>query len=242
MKVDGKVHSGHRERTIKKFLISPEAFAEHEVLETLLFYALPRVDTNPLAHRLIRLFGSLSGVFNATKDQLLSVEGVGEKVATYILAIARVVENQKSQDKKQVDLDSTFKVKEWLKAFFMGKKEETFVILMLDKKYKLLAYCVFTDKHRSEVKAEIPEVITAFNVHKPNFAIVAHNHPSSVCQPSSADEFTTKKLNVICELNDVNLLDHIIVAGDDCYSYRQEGKLDFIKDKINLNNLFNEIK
>ena len=199
------------------------------------------MDTNPLAHRLIRIFGSLTAVFNASKEQLLSVDGVGEKVAAYILTIGKVVEKQKSQDKKKVILESTYQVKEWLKTFFEGKKEESFIILMLDKKYNLLGHSVFTDKNRKEVRTEIPEVVAAFNAYRPAFAIVAHNHPSNICKPSETDELTTKKLNVLCELNDVNLLDHVIVAGRECYSYRQEGGLEEIKDKASLNNLFKKI-
>ena len=242
MKDSLEIHAGHRDRVIKKFLISPNAFADHEVLEALLFYAIPRVDTNPLAHKLIKMFGSLSGVFSASKAQLLTVDGVGEKTATYLLAIGQVIGRVSKHKKKPICLMNTEQVKDWLSEFFVNKDFETFVMLMLDDKYNLLGHCVFSDKKRSTVKAEIPEVVKAINIHKPKFAIFSHNHPSSDVTPSEMDDFTTKKLNVICEINDVNLIDHIIMSEKDSYSYRQTGKLDFIKEKITLNNLFKGIE
>ncbi|MBE5736874.1 MAG: hypothetical protein E7348_00535 [Clostridiales bacterium] len=236
------LHSGHRDRTIKKFLRSPSAFAEHEVLEALLFYAIPRVDTNPLAHKLINMFGSLDGVFSATHEQLVSVDGVGDKVASYLMLVGQVIIRSSQNSKKVVKLKNTFEVKNWLVDFFKGKNLESFVMIMLDDNYNLIAHCEFSDKSLSTVKAEIPEVVTAFNIHKPKFAIFSHNHPSSNVSPSEIDDFATKKLNVLCEINDVNVLDHIIVAGDDAYSYRQSGKLDHIKQTASLNTLFKEIK
>lgn len=232
------LHSGHRERTLKKFLLFPSAFAEHEILETLLFYAVPRVDTNPLAHKLIKMFGSLDGVFNATYEQLVSVDGVGDKVASYLLLIGQAVKRSSANKKNKVKLKNTFEVKEWLTEFFNGKDTETFVMIMLDENYGLVAHCEFSDRNKTEVKAEIPEVVMAFNIHKPRFAIFSHNHPSNQASPSQMDDFTTKKLNLLCEINDVNLLDHIIVAGKDFYSYRQSGQLDLIKQTASLNNIF----
>lgn len=240
MKEQG-LHTGHRDRTIKKFLQSADSFSDHEVLEVLLYYAIPRVDTNPLAHKLLKMFGSLDGVFSATASQLKTVDGVGEKTATYILAIGQVVNRIKAIEKKKVKFKNTFDVKEWLFNFFENKEQETFVMLMLDDKYNLMGHCVFSDNKRSTVKAEMPEVVMAFNVYKPKYALFSHNHPSKDVEPSKMDDFTTKKLNVLCELNDVNMLDHIIVAGKEAYSYRQSGKLDHIKQTINLNNIFTSI-
>ena len=236
------LHKGHRDRTIKKFLRSPSAFAEHEILETLLYFAIPRVDTNPLAHKLIKMFGSLEGVLDASYEQLVSVEGVGDKVASYIFLIGQTAKRCANSSKKKIKLKSTFEVKEWLIEFFKGKNAESFVMIMLDDSYNLVAHCEFTDKNASAVKAEIPEVVTAFNIHKPKFAIFSHNHPSSDTSPSQADNLATKKLNLLCEINDVNLLDHIIVAGEDIYSYRQSGSLDHIKETASLNSIFKDIE
>lgn len=241
MSVDNNLHKGHRVRTIKKFLESADSFPEHEVLEVLLFFALPRIDTNPLAHRLVQMFGSLSGVFNATPEQLLTVEGVGERVATQILLISQIVKRiLNEQNKKEYYLINFASAKEYLFGVFNGLKHEKFVILLLNKKYKLLANVEYSDEEPNSVKAEVPDLVQAINIHKPTYAIVAHNHPSGNVMPSRQDDFTTKKLNVVLELHDVNLFDHIIVSGDKAYSYNQENKIEEIK-KATLNTLFNKI-
>ena len=95
----------------------------------------------------------------------------------------------------------------------------------------------FSNDEVHSVKAEIPDLVKAINIHKPTYAIIAHNHPSGNVLPSAQDDFTTKKLNVIFDLHDVNLFDHIIVGGDKAYSYSQDKKIDDIK-RATLNKLF----
>ncbi len=242
MSVKENVHKGHRERTIKKFLESADSFSEHEVLEVLLFFAMPRIDTNPLAHKLIQMFGSLSGVFNATASQLMAVDGVGEKIATQILLVSQIVKRITAGTKeKERYLINFAKAKEYLIELFKGLHHEKFVVLLLNKKYKLIATVGFTDDAVHTVKAEVPDLVKAINIHKPSYAIIAHNHPSGNVVPSRQDDFTTKKLNVIFELHDVNLFDHIIVWNDKAYSYNQEQRIDEIK-KATLEKLFDEIQ
>ena len=81
------IHDGHRRRLKTEFLIRPDAFPDHKVLELLLFYANPRADTNPLAHALIERFGSLTGVLDATPDELCKVPGIGEHASVLLKAV-----------------------------------------------------------------------------------------------------------------------------------------------------------
>lgn len=241
MSVENNVHKGHRERTIKKFLESADSFPDHEVLEVLLFFGVPRKDTNPIAHRLIQMFGSLDGVFNATAEQLVSVDGIGEKVATQIVLVSQIVKRiMRQTNKTEHYLINFAKAKEYLFGLFNGLHHESFVILLLNKKYKLLATVGFSNDEVNSVRAEVPDLVKAINIHKPTYAIIAHNHPSGNVMPSQQDDFTTKKINVLLDLHDVNLFDHIIVAGEKAYSYNQERRIDEIK-KATLNELFNKI-
>ncbi len=241
MSVENNVHKGHRERTIKKFLESADSFSEHEVLEVLLYYAVPRIDTNPLAHRIIQMFGSLDGVFNATAEQLMMVDGVGEKVATQILLVSQIVKRVVGgKNKPEHYLINFARARDYLLKIFRGLQHEKFVILLLNNKYKLLANVEFSNDDLHSVKAEVPDLVKAINIYKPTYAIIAHNHPSGNVLPSDQDDFTTKKLNVLLDLYDVNLFDHIIVSGEKTYSYNQERRIDEVK-KATLNQLFNKI-
>ena len=94
-----EIHAGHRDRMYDKLLNSPDSLSEHEYLEVLLFSFIPRKNTNPIAHKLLRTFGSLSGVFNASAKELMTVDGIGKSVATKIVAVGKIF--QRVKDKKE---------------------------------------------------------------------------------------------------------------------------------------------
>ncbi len=242
MSLKGDIHKGHRERAIESFLINSDGTNDHQILEILLFYAIPRIDTNPLAHKLINTFGDLKGVFSASAEQLLAVDGVGRKVATFIYAIAELVKRIENKKQKKILFTNPQQTKEYLYDLFDGLSHEKFMMIFLDSKFKLLTKVEFTDNAKTKVSAEIPEVIKAINVFKPSYAIMAHNHTSKSVLPSKEDHLATKKINIICEINGINLIDHIIISGKDSFSYKGENIIDEIKKQCNLQNIFNGIK
>ncbi len=242
MSLASDIHAGHRERAIESFLKNAEALNDHQVLEILLFFAIPRKDTNPLAHKLIKIFGDLQGVFSASVEQLLAVDGVGKKIASYIVATKEVLKRIEVKKQKEILFSNPHQTKEFLFDIFDGLTHEKFMMLFLNSKFKLLAKVEFTDNQKHKVSAEIPEVVSAINIYKPAFAIMAHNHISGSVIPSKEDHFATKKINIICELHDVNLIDHIIVSGKSAFSYKGENLIDGIKKQCNLESIFNGIK
>ncbi len=241
---DQNVHAGHRQRLINKFLVSPEQCYDHEILEILLFYAIPRKDTNELAHALIQKFGGLTNVLSADANQLKTVDGVGDKIACQIMLISNIAKKllNENKNKQKVFLTTPEKIRNELLGDFYGLKTESFIMVLMDKNYELKAKVVFTDDNPTQVRADIPEIIQAINIHKPKYAVIAHNHPSNRLEPSSEDDFTTKKIHILCELHDVVLSDHIIFAGEKIYSYKMEGKIEQIRKTVALNALFDKIK
>ena len=237
------LHGGHRERMMQKFKQSADAMPEHEILEMILFYAIPRVDTNPIAHRLLRVFGSLSKVFSASAEELTAVDGVGERTACFLSLFGQVAKRAFSAPDalSEIKRFSFNKNKADLIEFFKGLTEEKFIILMLDKKYNFLSHTEFNDQHRDKVTAEIPEIALAFALHKPTFAIIAHNHPSGNFMPSKEDDLATAKINAICALHRVTLIDHIICSDRDAYSYHYAGALEEIKTNYDINKFFRNI-
>ena len=220
------VHDGHRERIKKHFIEQGlDGFDDHNVLELLLFYALPRQDTNPLAHALLEYFGSLDAVLEAPRGELLKVPGIGENAATLlqlIPAVSRRYEMAKN-DFGEI-LDSTGKAGDYLIARYLYERDEVVCVICLDAKRRVL--CCKTlfrgDVNSAEVSVrKIAELAIAKNA---SAVILSHNHTSGIALPSREDEQTTKRVKTALEAMNIELLDHIIVAGGD-YVSMAESKL-----------------
>ncbi len=233
------LHSGHRQRMMEKLIASPDSFAEHEYLEVVLFSLLKRQNTNPLAHRLIKEFGSLKGVFNATVYELMSVEGVGKSVANGLFAIGRAM---KQVNKKQSTTNNWSNISSHLVEivnWFDDKGEEKLVLLLLDGNYHEISKieCVGGEP---TIKTKLTTIASEFARFKPKYLILAHNHPSGSAEPSATDDYSIMKFNMLCELHGVNIVDKIIVADDEVYSYKLASRLNDVKQTATLKNFFED--
>lgn len=238
MKAKENLHQGHRERAIEKLFKNPQGLAEHEVLEIILFSVIPRRDTNAIAHRLIRTFGSLTKVFSASAEELVSVEGVGKRTAGEILALGRVIELVGNKPKEDTSVwYSVYSKKNELIEMFKNEREEKFVLILLNARRKKITSFEYEDKHGDSVSAEIPEIARAIALHKPKYAMIAHNHPSYNPNPSKSDDLATMKINLLCSMHGVILTDHVIVSGEKIYSYHIEGRMDYLKSISDLDKL-----
>lgn len=237
-------HEGHRERMTKKFLNNPDSLLEHELLEILLYSFIPRVDTNPIAHRLIQYFGSVYGVLHAEPKELALIDGVGKKTANSIRILGKLLDSFSEKNFKPDDINfgSFEKVREELRTIFTRTNEERMAVVLLDSKYNKKAIVDFCNHDHYTVEADAPEITRAIAIHKPRFAIIAHNHTSGNVEPSRVDDFGTKKINLLCSIHGVALVDHVIFQGKQAYSYRNTGRLIVIKDSSNLDKLIDGIK
>ena len=221
------IHDGHRQRTKNEFVQRGlTGLPDHRVLELLLFYAIPRGDVNPLAHRLVEHFGSLAGVFHATYDQLLEVEGVGPNVATLLLLIpaaaARYLEESASFDGQIV---SIWQLRELLKPLFFGQRDELAYLVCMDAKSKVLATRKLGEGVVSTVAIASRKVLEAALACNASQVVLAHNHVSGVALWSQADLDTTLRLKRLLAETDIVLVDHLIWAGDDMISMAESGLL-----------------
>lgn len=220
------IHAGHRQRMKREFIARGlEGMPDHRVLEMLLFFAIPQGDVNPLAHALIDRFGSLTGVFHATYDQLLSVKGVGENTAALILFIPAVGGRylQGRADLKSV-YNTSWQFKELLEPEFFGARNELVYLICLDGKMKLLS----PPKRLGEGIADATSISTrkvmetalACNA---SAVVLAHNHVSGLAVPSTDDIVTTRQLARSLHQVGILLYDHFIVADGDMVSMRDSG-------------------
>lgn len=221
------VHDGHRDRMRNRFLENGlNGFADHEILELLLYYAIPRGDVNPLAHTLMDRFGSLSGVFSAPMELLTKVEGVGERTAALLRLIPQAAQRARLADmEKGLALNTRKRVGDYLLELFSQERNEAVYQLCLDGKGKLLACRRLGSGSASAVTLDVRGVMQNAILFSASSVILAHNHPSGVALPSEADQAATLRVREALATIDVRLLDHIIVADHDFISFSDSGFL-----------------
>lgn len=215
-------HSGHRSRMRERFLHTHfDGFEEHQILEMILYYVYPRTDTNPLAHRLIENFGSIASVLDASVDALVDA-GLTKNAATFLVMlpdISRVYLNDRNNNQsKIIDFE---RLGEYFTAKFIGRDEETMILLLADAKGKEV-YCGVVSKgsiHASE--APVRRIVDLSMRYNAATAVIAHNHPSGVALPSQADIKATTTISNALNLIGVMLVDHLIISDDDFVSLRE---------------------
>lgn len=218
------IHDGHREKMRRRFLETGLAgFADHEALELLLFYAIPRRDTNALAHQLLERYGSLETVLAAPVEDLQRVEGMGESAALLLRLVPMLAERSRRKEGAPVILNSTEKAGNYMIRRFHGKKNELVYELCLDRKGKLLASKLLTEGDVNGAELNIRKLVGNALLTNASAVILSHNHPSGVALPSSEDFITTDRVRMALESVGVQLVDHIIVADGDFVSMRDSG-------------------
>ena len=214
-------HDGHRQRLKSEFLARPDSFPDHKLLELLLFYANPRSDTNPLAHELMDRFGSLSGVLDATPDELMKLRGVGEHAAVLLKAVKELSGRYLTSRTQMDHIARTSRdYYQLLRPYFFGARNETLCLLCLDGKRKVLGIRRLGEGNVNAVAITtrlIAEAALALNA---SAVVLAHNHVSGIAFPSEDDIATTNSLAPLLARMGVELVDHLIFVDDDMVSLR----------------------
>lgn len=218
-------HEGHRQRLRRRFLLEGlDNYDEVQVLELLLFYAIPRRDTNPIAHALLEQFGSLSGVLEAPVSALAQVPGMGENGATLlqlVTAASRYYMIQRSSA-GQV-LNTVERCGAYLTPRFFGLRDEAVCALCLDAKCKPLACRILGWGSVNAAGVPIRKIVEfALSVNATS-VVLAHNHPSGIALPSQADIAATERLSTALDAVGIVLADHIIVSDEDFVSMAASG-------------------
>lgn len=216
MEKDSALHVGHRQRMRERFLNAPESLAEHELLELLLYYAVPRRDTNDLAHSLIEQFGSLTAVLEADVTQLSRVKGVGESVATYLSAVgagARYYMGEKITNGASAStLDTPAKVAEFLWPRFLGQNKERVFALLFDNGMRLLDCYHICDGSIAGAPISVRRIVERAYTKGAVGVILAHNHPGGLAVPSGDDIRITRTLDTALRTMEVPLIEHYVFS------------------------------
>ena len=219
------LHEGHRKRMKERFIKSGlDDFAPHNILELLLFYSIPRGDTNPVAHRLIDTFGSLSGVFDATPEELAKVDGVGENSAILISMIPQIARKYLEDKAETANIvGGCSDIGAFLLPKFVGRTNEALMMVSIDNKNKIISCSVVAEGTVDSAKVSRRKIMEEAMKVKATRVILAHNHPCGVAVPSSEDVVMTKEIGRLFAQVGIELVDHIIVANDDYVSMAASG-------------------
>ena len=223
------MHEDHRDRLRERFLKEGlDSFKPHQALELLLFYSIPRRDTNELAHRLIGRFGSLAGVLDAYPSELEAVEGVGRNSAV-LLALMKPLWRlyRRENAGRGPVLDSSQAACEFVVVnLFEGRTNEALYILCLDPGCRLIRELLLREGTVDEVTEHPRAVVEAALRANASQVVLAHNHPLGDPKPSAADAAYTKRIVEAFSAIGIGVMDHIIVSGEETYSFAREGRME----------------
>lgn len=220
-----QVHIGHRERLRKRLENDGiDGFQPHEILELILFYSIPRADTNPIAHRLLAYFGSLSAVLEAPRSELMKVDGIGAASAS-LLSMIPALSRRYLVDKNDAGtvLDTPEKIGEFIKPYFIGVNNEQLYLICLDKKRKLLNCTLLAEGSLGKVSVDMRLIAETIIRCSASSVALAHNHTQGFALPSNDDIRVTTRIAENLKMLSVDVVDHIIVAQDDFISFAQSG-------------------
>ena len=220
-------HLGHRARMREKLLrAGPDALLDHELLEMVLFLALPRRDTKPIARALLTRFGSFAAAISAPSQALSQIDGLGEAGIAALRSIqGAALRLARAEVMESPILNNWEKLLGYLNAALAREKIEQFRILFLDTKNRLIADEAQARGTVNHTPVYPREVVRRALELQATALILVHNHPSGDPTPSRADIAMTKEIIIAAEALGILLHDHLIIGNGRHYSFRREGHL-----------------
>lgn len=231
------IHDGHRERLRKK--MDQNALEDHEWLEALLFNAIPRRNTNDIAHRLLASFGSIPGVFSATYEQLKQVDGIGDHVASYLKCFEHFLNSYYGLERKIGRFDPvTFR--EDILSDYQHERVEVLDFYFFNAKREFIYRQRYSCNNMELVDVDpswISEAIVRFKSRGVSNVVMVHNHLAGSCEPSDYDVEATSQIQVLMNLNNILLLDHFICSPMGIYSFYDSGEMLRINQAFSVSNI-----
>ncbi len=219
------MHKNHRKRVRNRFLQTKfEGFAEHEILELLLFYAIPRCDTNPIAHRLLDAYKTLANVLDADPASLAKIPGMGENSAVLLSMIPSLCQAYEiSKRTKGSLLEDVTASGQYAVTMFKDATVEKFGLICLDSHRRVHWSGIIATGTIDRIDAYPRLVLNEILRHNATRVIFTHNHPHGSLVPSESDKSATRMLTETLRALDIRVLDHIIVSNDRYYSMAEAG-------------------
>ena len=221
-------HVNHRSRVRQRFIENGlRGFADHEALELLLYYCYPRVDTNEIAHRMIKEYGSLYNLFEADTLDIMKRCNTTENVAVLVSLIPKMANLYFSRrwNRKTIVMDNADTAGEYVTSLFVGQTVEVFYVLCLDTARKLNYTALIAEGTLDQTPAYPRSIANAALTHQAASIILTHNHPGGTDSPSIRDVEATRHIVRGMGFLGIKVIDHILVAGDKFYSFAKQGRI-----------------
>lgn len=233
------MHEGHRKRMRERLLDGGGGLQDHEILEILLFGAIPRKNTNEIAHNLLNAFGGLAQVFRADYRQLLSVEGMGEAAAAHLKCVALCMERAEEQTDLQLPKAMNFaEVSQYFIKRFRGLHQEVVELYIADSKENMTLAERFTSNETDKARVSPETIGNILAAKRPYSILLVHNHLCNDFRPSPKDDIFTRQVQLLCNIHNVRFYDHLIVSPAGVYSYYRAGEMERIRQEYSLQNIF----
>ncbi len=226
------IHTGHKNRLREKFCKNDNfsVFEDHEKIEMMLNYIDVRRNKNGTAHSLIKKFGSVKGVLDASREELENVDGVGENIATYILMIRQLLaEYTRDASKVSSTRVPGTELTDYVKSLFDGINKETIYMFCVNSAGKITHKQIIGSGTATGVLLDQREVLSLALSSNASGVIFAHNHPMGFAVASEEDIISTKSLEKYLKGLKIEMIDHFIVAEDKCVSIREDARYKYYK-------------
>ncbi len=216
---EAALHANHRQRVRNRFYAHGlEGMEDHQVLEMLLFYSIPRCDTNGLAHRLLNTFESFAGVFDAPMDLLMQVPGVGRETAILIKFLAAIMNRYRLSEAAGIrTITDKTEMEQVIRPMLTDKQQEQLCCVYLDGNGRILHKSIYSSGSVHFISANIPDILRDVIMSHAEYVAIAHSHPIGFAAPSYEDIAGTVTLSEQLGLLQAKLLDHMILAPNDVY-------------------------
>ncbi|MBQ6380791.1 MAG: DNA repair protein RadC [Clostridia bacterium] len=230
------IHAGHRQRLKQAMLASDfQGMSDINLLEAVLFYSIPRGNTNEIAHHLLETFGSVEAVFEADYHNLLQVQGIGPQSAFLIKLMSSTAKRIKTANpKKAIRIDSPTAAAQIFEPYFIGEKDETMLAMYLDNAGKFIAVEVLGSGVVNTVAMHNRKLVEGCIRTNCATVILAHNHPHGVPNPSNQDLSLTHRIREALRTIGVSLYDHMIYADGEWRCVRERDDYAMYLTKIQL--------
>ncbi|WP_168464952.1 RadC family protein [Wolbachia endosymbiont of Ctenocephalides felis wCfeT] len=214
---------GHRGRLREKIISDcGQSLLDYEILEHILYSAYSRIDVKPIAKNLIKDFGGLNKVFNADREALQNINGVNDAAVSAIFCVKQAfVRSAREEIMNSPILDNWKKLLDYLRTSIGSLNRENFRVIYMNKKYRLIAEDLQNVGTVDQTPLYVREIIKRALLIGSTSIVVCHNHPSGDTQPSGSDISLTRQLSEACQSIGIELIDHIIIAFNSHFSFKE---------------------